>query len=141
VPGACRCLLRMARDAGRQAALCNSPEGRRTAGVCRWGGLAGPNSETLRSFAVLTTPANATMQALYDGMPVILEEEHLPVWLGERAGYPTSLMQPADDGLIHLWAVSRAVNSVRNNSPDLLDRINDPRAPPPSDAPPSDNPA
>jgi len=41
--------------------------------------------------------------------------------------------------LLHLWAVSRAVNSVRNNSPDLLDRIDDPHAPPPSDAPPSDN--
>jgi putative SOS response-associated peptidase YedK len=72
-------------------------------------------------------------------MPVILEEEHWPVWLGERAGEPTGLMRPANDGLLHLWAVSRAVNSVRNNGPDLLDRVDDPHAPPPSDAPPGDN--
>lgn len=85
-------------------------------------------------------PLCATMQTLHDRMPVMLEEEHWPIWLGERAGEPTGLMRPADDGLLHLWAVSRAVNSVRNNSPDLLDRIDDPHAPPPSDAPPG-NPA
>jgi hypothetical protein len=43
-----------------------------------------------------------------------------------RAQGTTSLVQPADDGLLHLWAVSRAVTSVRNNNPDLLDRIDDP---------------
>ena len=103
-----------------------------------WRGLDG---ETLRSFAILTTSANATMHTLHDRMPVILEEEHWPVWLGERAGDTTGLMRPANDGLLRLWAVSRAVNSVRNNGPDLLDRIDDPHAPPPSDAPPGDNPA
>ncbi len=97
--------------------------------------------DTTRSFAILTTAANATMGTLHDRMPVILGEEHWPMWLGERAGEPTSLMRPADDGLLHFWAVSRAVNSVRNNSPDLLDRIDDHYAPPPSDAPPGDNPA
>lgn len=106
-----------------------------------WEGWRRPDGETLRSFAILTTSANATMHPLHDRMPVILEDEHWPVWLGERAGQPTGLMRPAYDGLLHLWAVSRAVNSVRNNSPDLLDRIEDPHAPPPSDAPPGDNPA
>ncbi len=41
----------------------------------------------------------------------------------------------ADDMLLRLWPVSRAVNSVRNAGPALLDRVDDPRAPPPSDAP------
>jgi hypothetical protein len=35
---------------------------------------------------------------------------------------------------------SGAVNNVRDNVPDLLDRIDDPAAPPPSDAPAGDNP-
>src|SRR3954462_9851096 len=122
----CRTASSLMQFAGRTADRWRLPVGRA-------GGAEQRNPAELRRS---NYPANATMQALYDGMPVILEEEHLPVWLGERAGYPTSLMQPADDGLIHLWAV----NSVRNNSPDLLDRINDPRAPPPLDAPPSDNP-
>jgi len=81
------------------------------------------------------------MQALHDRMPLILEQEHWPELLGERAGEPTSLMRPADNALLHLWAVSRAVNSVRNNSLDLLDRIDDPHPPSPSYAPQADNPA
>ena len=105
-----------------------------------WEGRRGPEGDTLRSFAILTTAANAMMQALHDRMPVILDEEQWPTWLGERAGDATSLMRPADDKLLHLWPVSRAVNNVRNNGPDLLDRIDDPHAPPPSDEPPGENP-
>lgn len=113
VPGACGCLLRMARDAGWQAALCDQPKGWRANGLCRsLGRLARTGRRDHCSFAILTTAANATMQTLHDRMPVILEEEHWPVWLGERAGEPTGLMRSADDGLLHLWAVSRAVNSL-----------------------------
>ncbi len=50
-------------------------------------------------------------------------------------------MRPAGDDVLHLWPVSRAVNSVRNNGAELLDRIDDPHAPPPSDAPAGENPA
>jgi putative SOS response-associated peptidase YedK len=74
-------------------------------------------------------------------MPVVLEPADWAVWLGEDAGDPIALMRPAGDDVLHLWPVSRAVNSVRNNSPDLLDRIDDPHAPPPSDAPAGANPA
>jgi putative SOS response-associated peptidase YedK len=63
-----------------------------------WEDWRGPEGETLRSFAILTTSANATMHTLHDRMPVILEEEHWPVWLGERAGEPTGLMRPAKMG-------------------------------------------
>ena len=72
--------------------------------------------------------ASATMQALYDRMPVI-PEEYWRVWLDEWAGEPTSFMQPVDDGLLQLWAV----NSDRNKGPDLLNRIDDPYAPPGGD--------
>ena len=74
-------------------------------------------------------------------MPVILEPDDRSVWLGEVAGDPGSLLRPAADDVLRLWPVSRAVNSVRNNTPDLLDRFHDPAAPPPSHAPPGTNPA
>ena len=74
-------------------------------------------------------------------MPVILEPDDWPAWLGEVAGDPSSLLRPSAEGVLRLWPVSRAVNSVRNNTPDLLDRIDDPAAPPPSHAPPGTNPA
>jgi hypothetical protein len=38
------------------------------------------------------------------------------------------LMRPAAAGVVLLWPVSRAVNSVRNNGVELLNRSNDPAA-------------
>ena len=75
-------------------------------------------------------------------MPVVLEPADWPTWLGEGHGAPADLLQhPAAVGVVRLWPVSRAVNSVRNNGAQLLDRIDDPCAPPPSDAPPGEIPA
>ena len=56
-------------------------------------------------------------------MPVILEGNTWPLWLGEGGNDWSDLMRPAADDVLRLWAVSRAVNNVRNNEPDLLDRI------------------
>ena len=80
----------------------------------------------LRTFAIITTDANATIRQLHDRMPVILEPDAWPVWLGEVVGDPGSLLRPAAEDVLRLWPVSRAVNSARNNTPDLVDRIDDP---------------
>ncbi len=106
-----------------------------------WEGWRSPEGEVLRSFAILTTAANATMRVLHERMPVILDSQHWPLWLGEDEGDPLALMRPAADDVLRIWPVSRAVNSVRNNGAELLDQIDDPAAPPPSDAPPGPNPA
>ena len=95
----------------------------------------------VRTFAILTTSANATMRQLHERMPVILEPESWPVWLGQDSSAAAELMRPAADGVLRLWPVSRAVNSVRNNGADLLDWIDEPAAPPPSNAPAGANPA
>jgi putative SOS response-associated peptidase YedK len=106
-----------------------------------WEGWRSPEGETLRTFTIVTTAANTEMSKLHNRMPVILEPAAWPVWLGEAKGTPSDLLQPAADGKVRLWCVSRAVNSARNNGPDLLDAIDDPHSPPSSDAPAGDNPA
>jgi putative SOS response-associated peptidase YedK len=106
-----------------------------------WKGWRDPDGEVLRTFAIITTDANATMRQLHDRMPVILEPGAWPVWLGRVPGDPATLLRPVADVVLRLWPVSRVVNSVRNNTPDLLDRIDDPVAPPPSHAPPGTSPA
>jgi putative SOS response-associated peptidase YedK len=100
-----------------------------------WEGWRSPDGSTMRTFAILTTAANATMWVLHDRIPVVLEEQHWPAWLGEVEDDALALMRPAGDDVLRLWPVSRAVNSIRNNGGELLDRIDDPEAPPPSDAP------
>jgi putative SOS response-associated peptidase YedK len=106
-----------------------------------WESWKSPEDEIVRTFAILTTAANGTMQALHDRMPVILEEPDWATWLGEEQGDPKALMAPAPNDILRLWPVSRAVNSVRNDGADLLDGLDDPMAPPPSDASPGSNPA
>lgn len=106
-----------------------------------WEGWRGPDGEVLRSFAILTTAANATMRALHERMPVVLEEPDWAGWLGEADCDPVTLLRPAGDDVLRIWPVSRSVNNVRNNGPALLEPVADPAAPPPSAAPPGANPA
>ena len=90
-----------------------------------WEGWRGPDGEILRTFAILTTDANATMAALHERMPVILEPSDWPAWLGETAGDPTTLLRPAAEDVLRVWPVSRRVNTPRNNDAHLLDRVPD----------------
>jgi putative SOS response-associated peptidase YedK len=106
-----------------------------------WEGWRSPDGEALGTFAIITTSANADMAVLHDRMPVILEPADWPAWLERGFSTPVDLLRPAAVGVARLWPVSRAVNSVRNNGPELLDRIDDPHASPPSDAPAGENPA
>ena len=48
-----------------------------------WRSLEG---ETLRTFATITTDANRQLLAIQDRMPVNIERENWPLWLGEADG-------------------------------------------------------
>ena len=85
-----------------------------------WEGWKGADGEVVRSFCILTTAANAAMQSVHDRMPVILEPADWSTWLGEVEGEPGTLLRPAAEEVLRLWAVSTSVNSVRNNGADLL---------------------
>ncbi len=74
-------------------------------------------------------------------MPVILEPEDWPLWLGEQDGSADALLRPAADDVLRLWPISTAVNAVRNNGADLLAPLQAPEAPAPSPAPAGPNPA
>ena len=126
---------------GKQPYAIARQDGQPLAFAGLWEGWRSPDGETLRSFAILTTAANATMRQLHERMPVILEPADWPAWLGEAPGEPSALLRPAADDVLRLWPVSRAVNNVRNHGPELLDPIDDPAAPPPSAAPAGTNPA
>jgi putative SOS response-associated peptidase YedK len=105
-----------------------------------WEGWRSPDGEALRTYAILTTRANPTMARLHERMPVILEPADWPAWLGETESDPLALLRPAAEAVLQLWPVSRAVNFVRNNGPDLLERIDDKWAPPPMTEPPGARP-
>lgn len=85
-----------------------------------WEGWRGPDGTVVRSFAIVTTAANAEMAAIHDRMPLILEADTWPVWLQADPGDAARLLHPPRDFLLRLWPVSPRVNAAAANGPDLL---------------------
>ncbi len=85
-----------------------------------WEGWRSPEGEVIRSFAIITTAANAEMRAVHDRMPLVVEPADWAAWLGETEADAAPLLRPAADGTLTLWPVSSRVNSPKNNDPDLL---------------------
>jgi len=83
-----------------------------------WENRRGESDEVVRTFAVVTTEANAPMRAVHDRMPVILAPGDWAEWL--EGDDPARLLRPAPDGLLRFWPVSKAVNTPRNSGPELL---------------------
>jgi len=72
--------------------------------------------------AILTTRPNRQMEGLHHRMPVILERDQVDTWLAPEAALDdiAQLLEPAPDDSLEIWPVSTAVNSVRNDGPELL---------------------
>jgi putative SOS response-associated peptidase YedK len=91
-----------------------------------WKGPDGSSDEVLRSCTIITTAANATMAQIHDRMPVILPPEAWDTWLdrdNDDLELLGKLLVPAPPELIVLRPISTAVNSVRNDGPELLEAI------------------
>lgn len=88
-----------------------------------WESWKDPSGELFRTFAIITTEANATLAPIHDRMPVVLEPDDWKAWLDDG---PTDLLRPADDGVLRRWLVSSRVNSPRNDDRGLLDEVEEP---------------
>lgn len=85
-----------------------------------WECWRGPVGDRALTLAIVTTPATEELVSIHDRMPLVLEPEAWPLWLGEEEGDVEGLMRPAEPGRIVSWRVGRAVGSPRNNGPELL---------------------
>ena len=86
-----------------------------------WQDWSDTEGTQFRTCAIVTTGANAPMQALHHRMPVILAEADWPLWLGEAGKGAATLMTAAPDNLLSWHRVDRAVNSNRAQGPDLIE--------------------
>ncbi len=75
-----------------------------------------------RTFTILTTAANPTVAPIHDRMPVVLSADDAAEWVypGNEPEVVWELLRPAPESLLVGEAVSRRVNSVRNDDPDCL---------------------
>ena len=90
-----------------------------------WESWQPAQSPPLETFAILTTGPNEIMKPIHNRMPVILEPGDYARWLapGDPARPPVELLRPIAADKMRAWPVSSRVGNVRNNDPELLDRI------------------
>ncbi|RAP40824.1 DUF159 family protein [Rhodovulum viride] len=81
------------------------------------------DGHSLTTCAIVTTEANRAMQPVHHRMPVILDPDDWPLWLGEAGHGAAALMRPARDGVLSLHRVGTAVNSNRAEGPELIEPL------------------
>ncbi|EID55286.1 SOS response-associated peptidase [Saccharomonospora xinjiangensis] len=87
---------------------------------------ADPEARPLITFSVLTTDAVGRLADIHHRMPLVLPSQRWADWLDPNRTDATGLLTPADrDWLdeLELRPVSTKVNSVRNNGPELVERV------------------
>ena len=92
-----------------------------------WSG--GETKEVVLSYAIITTAANAYMSEIHTRMPLILNEESERTWLDPGLTDPAQirpLMQTSAGDALTCYEVSPLVNSPKNNSPEVLQRVERP---------------
>ena len=85
-------------------------------------GLYDLYKDELLSTTILTTSPNKTMAKLHDRMPVILSADDYERWLEpslNRVEDVEDLLRPYS-GKMRVYPVRRAVNNVKNDSPNLI---------------------
>jgi putative SOS response-associated peptidase YedK len=89
-----------------------------------WSGWRDPLTDTVRrTFTIVTTRPNETMAAIHDRMPVVLDDTDWATWLDPAPTEPgrlLAMLEPRDEPDLVLRAVSRLVNDVRNDGPELV---------------------
>lgn len=80
----------------------------------------------LPTFTIITTEANRDMKGIHDRMPVILRREDEDAWLNPVMVDDTAIMRflhPSKNGTLTTYPVSKDVNKPANNSPNLVEMI------------------
>ena len=82
----------------------------------------GEGPEKIVTCAVITTEANELVRPVHDRMPVIVPPERYAEWLdpGTPVDRLTALLRPYPAAEMAVADASPAVNSVRNDGPELL---------------------
>jgi putative SOS response-associated peptidase YedK len=78
--------------------------------------------------AVITTSAEDELGAIHDRMPMLIEHDRWAEWLDPGTPDAGEFLIPAISAKLKAYPVSTAVNSVRNNGPELLEPIGDGQA-------------
>ena len=81
----------------------------------------------IKSFSIITTPPNLEISGIHNRMPLILTgREEQKRWLEEEdVSRISEMMHPAENHIFKIQRVSEKVNSIKNNSVELHQSIQD----------------
>jgi putative SOS response-associated peptidase YedK len=85
-----------------------------------------PDAEWVVSTTILTVAAQGELAEIHDRMPLVIDRHDWARWLDPNQPGPAELLRPHDEVAqehLELRPVSSKVNSVTNNAPDLLERV------------------
>lgn len=94
-----------------------------------WDRWDSPDGSWILSCSLVTTAANRLMAPIHNRMPVILAEDDYEPWLDTRDETSTTLtrlnyrLRPREIPDMVRYPVSTAVNNARNDTPDLIRKI------------------
>jgi putative SOS response-associated peptidase YedK len=79
--------------------------------------------ERQRTFTIITTSANELVEPVHNRMPVILSRDDFDTWMGPGVHLDDArrLLVPAPPGVLATRRVSQKANSVKNDTPDILE--------------------
>lgn len=86
------------------------------------------DSAWLRTCSVITTEATDAVGHIHDRMPMVVPRASWDAWLDPTLTDPRAaldLLKVTEPAALEAYAVSTAVNSVRNNDPSLLEPLPD----------------
>lgn len=92
----------------------------------RWQDKSNPDVEPVLSCSIITTSPNAITEPIHDRMPVILAPDLYSDWLNpanQDTGELKEFLLPCDPNLMEAYPISTLVNSVRNQGPELIEKI------------------
>ncbi|MCG7337169.1 SOS response-associated peptidase [Sporosarcina sp. ACRSM] len=84
------------------------------------------NNETIHSCTIITTKPNELVAEIHDRMPVILKQQNEQTWLDPSitdTNQLSPLLVPYDASDMEAYQVTPLVNSPKNNSVDLIQRV------------------
>jgi putative SOS response-associated peptidase YedK len=80
------------------------------------------SGEWIRTFAIITTDANALVADIHDRMPLILAAGNYALWLGDELD-SSDLMRPFPAELMRMWPISTRVNKPENDGSSIVEPI------------------
>jgi putative SOS response-associated peptidase YedK len=82
----------------------------------------GDGGKAITSFAIVTTDAAPSVAQYHNRMPVVLDDSQFDDWMRDTPDQAATLMKPYA-GAIEAWEVGAEVGNVRNNRPELVERV------------------